>query len=95
MTYLVWKKLKYLNEPVSYLIVTSDDNDTDTSSTAILYRVKHFSPRRIQHTNTANKGHVSLERNIKTLIETKDISNKLKVSKLNRLIAAEADTEPH
>ncbi|RUS82907.1 hypothetical protein EGW08_009330, partial [Elysia chlorotica] len=43
-----------------HLIITSDDNDTDTSITASLDRVFHFLTRGIQHANHTDKSHVGL-----------------------------------
>ena len=44
----------------TYLIVASDDDDTDTSRTAILDGDFHFFTRGIQHTHNTNKCHVCL-----------------------------------
>uniref|UniRef100_A0A2M3YY06 Uncharacterized protein n=1 Tax=Anopheles braziliensis TaxID=58242 RepID=A0A2M3YY06_9DIPT len=42
------------------LVVTSDDNDTDTSGTAAHDRVLDFLTRRIQHTDNTDEGQVNL-----------------------------------
>jgi hypothetical protein len=52
----------------SSLVVSSDDNDTDTSSTATNNGVKYLLTGRVKHANDTNEGQVVLEA---------DFSNKL------------------
>lgn len=46
------------------LVITSDDNDTDASHTALNNRVEDFLSRRIQHTTDTNKCHVLLAKGV-------------------------------
>ena len=45
----------------NYLVISSDDNDSDTSMATVLDRINHFFSRRVQHTHNTDKGHVCLK----------------------------------
>jgi len=44
-----------------YLVVTGDDDDTDTGSTTVLDRGFHFFTWGVQHADHAHKRHVRLQ----------------------------------
>ena len=47
----------------NYLVVTSDDDDTDTSGTAVLDGINYFFTWGIQHSHYTYESHVGLQEN--------------------------------
>jgi len=63
-----------------YLVVAGDDDDTDASFTAVLYRVNHLDTRRVQHSNDSDKRTVRLWNKRRTVTDTFQRSQTIPVS---------------
>jgi len=63
-----------------YLVVAGDDDDTDASFTAVLYRINHLDTRRVQHSNDSDKRTVRLRNKRQNVTDTFQRSQTIPVS---------------